>query len=199
MGRGPGAISFSAVIRGGERAERNAHRNGHSHPAIEHGHALPGRPAGLRDSSPMRSGPRGATVMLRGLRPVLTGTLPRCGGGNLLRVRGAQDTVFHYTRTRPPRGYPGCGLKRRAENPARRKKAGRRACTIRLRSKILETPTRSGVRIGRNSPVTLRESPKREVSPGPARRLEPRVPAAPASGRSEDTPGPNRSQREPPG
>ena len=152
MGRGPGAISFSAVIRGGERAERNAHRNGHSHPAIEHGHALPGRPAGLRDSSPMRSGPRGATVMLRGLRPALTGTLPRCGGGNLLRVRGAQDTVFHYTRTRPPRGYPGCGLKRRAKNPARRKKAGRRACTIRLRSKILETPARSGVRIGRNSP-----------------------------------------------
>ena len=52
MGRNPGAVSFSAVIRGGERAERDAYRNGHSHPAIEHGHALPGVFARARPPPP---------------------------------------------------------------------------------------------------------------------------------------------------
>ena len=65
--------------------------------------------------------------------------------------------------------------------------------------KFWRHPREAGYAYGGTPPVTLREAPKREVSPGPARRRGPRVPAAPASGRSEDTPGPNRSQREPPG
>ena len=138
MGRNPGAISFSAVIRGGERAERNAYRNGHSHPAIEHGHALPGRPAGLRDSSPSRSGPRGATVMLRGLRPVLYGYSPSMRWWGSSARAGRTRHRPHYTRTQPPRSYPGCG---ETPHTAKRKKTGRHPCTIRLSFKNLgETP-----------------------------------------------------------
>ena len=64
----PGTISFSASAVGGERAERRARRDGHSHLALEHGTLTPSwvpcRSSGFFAEA---GGPRGATVMLRGL------------------------------------------------------------------------------------------------------------------------------------
>lgn len=159
MGRNPGAVSFSAVIRGGERAERNAYRNGHSHPAIEHGHALPGRPAGLRDSSPSRSGPRGATVMLRGLRPVLYGYSPsmRWWGSSARAGRTRhRPSLYPYT---TPSKLPGM---RGNPHTAKRKKAGRHPCTIRLSFKNLgETPHDTERPYG-ESPATNPQEPSKK-------------------------------------
>ena len=197
MGRNPGAISFSAVIRGGERAERNAYRNGHSHPAIEHGHTLPGRPAGLRDSSPSRSGPRGATVMLRGLRPVLYGYSPSMRWwGSSARAGRTRHRPSLYPYTTPSklpgmRGNPTYGQAQEnrtapVHHPAFVQKFGRDPARY-------GTPIR---RISRDKPArTVKEI---EASPSPAQRHEPHAPAAPASDRLEGTPGPNRSQKAPP-
>ena len=64
----PDTISFSASAVGGERAERRARRDGHSHLALEHGTLTPSwvpcRSSGFFAEA---GGPRGATVMLRGL------------------------------------------------------------------------------------------------------------------------------------
>ena len=93
-------ISFSASAVGGERAERRARRDGHSHLALEHGTLTPflgalpvfgflrrgGRPARCDSYAPR---------LIAGAHRVLS---LDALVGIFMRVRGAQDTVFHYTR-----------------------------------------------------------------------------------------------------
>ena len=95
-----GTISFSASAVGGERAERRAHRDGHSHLALEHGTLTPFLGA-LPVFGFLRRGGRHARcdsyaprLIADALRVLSLDALV----GIFMRVRGAQDTVFHYTR-----------------------------------------------------------------------------------------------------
>ena len=96
----PGTISFSASAVGGERAERRARRDGHSHLALEHGTLTPFLGA-LPVFGFLRRGGRHARcdsyaprLIAGALRVLSLDALV----GIFMRVRGAQDTVFHYTR-----------------------------------------------------------------------------------------------------
>ena len=96
----PGTISFSASAVGGERAERRARRDGHSHLALEHGTltpflgALPVFGFLRRGGRPARCDSYAPRLIAGALRVLSLDALV----GIFMRVRGAQDTVFHYTR-----------------------------------------------------------------------------------------------------
>ena len=96
----PGTISFSASAVGGERAERRARRDGHSHLALEHGtltpflDALPVFGFLRRGGRPARCDSYAPRLIAGALRVLSLDALV----GIFMRVRGAQDTVFHYTR-----------------------------------------------------------------------------------------------------
>ena len=96
----PGTISFSASAVGGERAERRARRDGHSHLALEHGTltpflgALPVFGFLRRGGRPARCDSYTPRLIAGALRVLSLDALV----GIFMRVRGAQDTVFHYTR-----------------------------------------------------------------------------------------------------
>ena len=93
-------ISFSASAVGGERAERRARRDGHSHLALEHGTltpflgALPVFGFLRRGGRPARCDSYAPRLIAGALRVLSLDALV----GIFMRVRGAQDTVFHYTR-----------------------------------------------------------------------------------------------------
>ena len=96
----PGTILFSASAVGGERAERRARRDGHSHLALEHGTltpflgALPVFGFLRRGGRPARCDSYAPRLIAGALRVLSLDALV----GIFMRVRGAQDTVFHYTR-----------------------------------------------------------------------------------------------------